>query len=59
MNTIDEGSIIKMVNSCERVLTQLMTASRLLGDASLATKCAEASVLIKRDIVFTPSLYLE
>lgn len=56
---IDEGTIVKMVNSVERICVQVKTAARNLEDAALAKKMEEASTLIKRDIIFTPSLYLE
>lgn len=56
---IDEGSIVKMVNSVERICVQVKTAARNLEDAALAKKMEEASTLIKRDIIFTPSLYLQ
>jgi len=56
---LDEGSIVKMVNSVERICQQLKTVARVLGDAELAKRMDEASTLIKRDIIFTPSLYLE
>jgi hypothetical protein len=34
-------------------------AARIMEDAALSKKMDEASILIKRDIIFTPSLYLE
>jgi antiviral helicase SKI2 len=48
-----------MVNSVERICQQLKTVARVLGDADLAKRMDDASTLIKRDIIFTPSLYLE
>jgi antiviral helicase SKI2 len=56
---IDEGTIVKMVNSVERICVQIKTAARNLEDGALAKKMEEATTLIKRDIIFTPSLYLE
>ena len=56
---IDEGSIVKMVNSVERICQQVKSAARILNDAQLAQRLEDASTLIKRDIIFTPSLYLE
>lgn len=56
---IDEGSIVKMVNSVERICQQVKSAARILNDAQLAQRMEDASTLIKRDIIFTPSLYLE
>lgn len=56
---IDEGTIVKMVNSVERICVQIKTAARNLEDGALAKKMEEAAALIKRDIIFTPSLYLE
>lgn len=56
---MDEGTIVKMVNSVERICVQIKTAARNLEDGALAKKMEEAATLIKRDIIFTPSLYLE
>jgi antiviral helicase SKI2 len=59
LNNIDEGIIIRMVNSVERVCQHVKSAARIIGDANLAQRMDQASTLIKRDIIFTPSLYLE
>lgn len=59
LNTIDEGTIVRKVQSVERICRQVKTAARIIGDATLAQRMDEAEVLIKRDIIFTPSLYLE
>jgi antiviral helicase SKI2 len=56
---IDEGSIVKMVNTVERLCQQFKLAARVMGDSKLSQRMEECSVLIKRDIIFTPSLYLE
>ncbi len=56
---LDEGVIVKMVNSVERLCQHIKSAARVMGDSKLAQRMEECSVLIKRDIIFAPSLYLE
>jgi antiviral helicase SKI2 len=56
---LDEGSIVKMVNTVERMCQHVKAAARVMSDSKLAQRMEEASLLIKRDIIFTPSLYLE
>ena len=48
-----------MIMSVERMCRSVRDAARVIGDAALATRMSEAQSLVKRDIIFTPSLYLE
>ncbi len=59
LNTIDEGGIVKSVQNVERLCRQVKCSARIIGDAVLATKMDEIQTLIKRDIIFSPSLYFE
>lgn len=42
----------------ETVLAEMVNAAKSYGDKSLETKFEEARILLKRDIVFSASLYL-
>ncbi|CDW89600.1 dead deah box helicase family protein [Stylonychia lemnae] len=56
---VDEGNIVKVVQNVARLLTHMKNAARVIGDGQLAQRMDNCAVLIKRDIIFTPSLYLE
>jgi ATP-dependent RNA helicase DOB1 len=53
-----EGSLIRALRRLEEVLQQLILAARAIGELDLEAKFQEASVRIRRDIVFAASLYL-
>ncbi|GMI01333.1 hypothetical protein TrLO_g1126 [Triparma laevis f. longispina] len=53
-----EGSIVRTLNRLDEVLREVQHVCRVTGDAKLHLKCEEASMLIKRDVCFSPSLYL-
>ena len=54
-----EGSIIRMLHRLEELMRQLMTAAKTIGDAELEDKCARGGAMLRRDIVFAASLYLD
>lgn len=54
-----EGSIIRMLHRLEELLRQLITSARAIGDAELEDKCTRGAALLRRDIVFAASLYLD
>jgi ATP-dependent RNA helicase DOB1 len=54
-----EGSIIRMLHRLEELMRQLMTASKAIGDSELEDKCARGGAMLRRDIVFAASLYLD
>ena len=56
---LDEGTIVRMVNCVERMCQHIKGAARIMGDSKLSQRMEECSLLIKRDIIFAPSLYLE
>ncbi len=53
-----EGSIIRNLKRLEELLRQLATAAGVIGNQDLVNIFGQAVFLIKRDIVFTNSLYL-
>uniref|UniRef100_T1ITC5 Helicase ATP-binding domain-containing protein n=1 Tax=Strigamia maritima TaxID=126957 RepID=T1ITC5_STRMM len=58
MTDVFEGSIIRCIRRLEELLRQMCQAAKAIGNAELENKFAEGIRLIKRDIVFTASLYL-
>ena len=56
---LDEGTIVRMVNCVERMCQHIKGAARVMGDSKLSQRMEDCSLLIKRDIIFAPSLYLE
>ncbi|KAI1715812.1 rRNA-processing arch domain-containing protein [Ditylenchus destructor] len=55
---IFEGSIIRCMRRLELVLNEMVNAAQSYGDKSLEEKFQKAIELLKRDIVFSASLYL-
>jgi ATP-dependent RNA helicase DOB1 len=53
-----EGSIIRVIRRLEELCRQLADAAKAIGDEGLEAKFKEASVKMRRDIVFAASLYL-
>lgn len=58
MTDVFEGSIIRVMRRLEELLRQLAQAAKAIGNTELEQKFASAISLIKRDIIFHPSLYL-
>jgi ATP-dependent RNA helicase DOB1 len=58
MTEIFEGSIIRAMRRLEELLRQLCSAANSIGNADLEAKFTEAIKRIKRDIIFSASLYL-
>lgn len=56
---LQEGTIVRAIVRAEELLRKLQDVARLLGKLPLREACMEAAHLIRRDIAFTPSLYLE
>ena len=52
-----EGSIVRCIVRLDEACRDVRNAARVIGDSALYKKAEEASVLIKRDIVFAASLY--
>eukprot|EP00887_Chlorella_sp_A99_P001342 scaffold14.g1342.t1 len=53
-----EGSLVRAIRRLEELLRQLVAALRGVGDADLAAKFEAGILKIRRDIIFTPSLFL-
>jgi ATP-dependent RNA helicase DOB1 len=53
-----QGSIVRAIRRLEELLRQLAAALRVVGDLELAEKFDGAIARIKRDIVFSASLFL-
>ncbi|MCP9263772.1 Superkiller viralicidic activity 2-like 2 [Dirofilaria immitis] len=53
-----EGSIIRCMRRLEELLREMVGASKAIGNGDLEARFEEARILLKRDIVFTASLYL-
>uniref|UniRef100_A0A914HBQ6 Superkiller viralicidic activity 2-like 2 n=1 Tax=Globodera rostochiensis TaxID=31243 RepID=A0A914HBQ6_GLORO len=55
---IFEGSIIRCMRRLEELLQEMVNAARSMGDRPLEQTFEQARSLLKRDIVFSASLYL-
>ena len=53
-----EGTIVRVIRRLEELCMQLSDAGKAVGDDSFATKFKEASIEMRRDIIFAASLYL-
>lgn len=58
MTDIFEGSIVRCMRRLEELLRQMVQASKTIGNTDLEDKFNQGIKLIKRDIVFSSSLYL-
>lgn len=54
---VQEGIIVRCIQQLNETLRDVKNAAHLIGDPILKQKMQEASDAIKRDIVFTASLY--
>ena len=54
-----EGSIIRAIRRLSELLDELMSAAKAVGHDELYVKLSEGAKLIRRDIVFAASLYIE
>jgi ATP-dependent RNA helicase DOB1 len=55
---IYEGTIIRAFRRLDELISQLIDASKKIGNADLKEKFEDAQRTLKRGIVFTASLYL-
>lgn len=58
LTDIKEGVIVRCIQQLHETLRDVKDAARIIGDPVLHSKMEEASLIIKRDIVFAASLYL-
>ena len=54
-----EGSIIRAIRRLSELLDEIMSAAKAIGNEELFSKLEEGAKLIRRDIVFAASLYIE
>uniref|UniRef100_A0A6T7WV57 ATP-dependent RNA helicase Ski2/MTR4 C-terminal domain-containing protein n=1 Tax=Pyramimonas obovata TaxID=1411642 RepID=A0A6T7WV57_9CHLO len=58
LTDVPEGSIVRTIVRLDEMCREVKDAARLMGDSTLFLKMQTASELIKRDIVFSASLYV-
>eukprot|EP01080_Neovahlkampfia_damariscottae_P012658 gene12658-6558_t len=58
LTNILEGSIVRSITQIDQACREVRNAARVIGDSKLYQKMEEASLMIKRDIVFAASLYV-
>ena len=59
MTIIKEGSIVRAITRIEYVCRELKNAAAIMGDGKLKDLIELSQERIKRDIIFTPSLYIQ
>uniref|UniRef100_A0A3P9KIP9 SKI2 homolog, superkiller viralicidic activity 2-like n=1 Tax=Oryzias latipes TaxID=8090 RepID=A0A3P9KIP9_ORYLA len=57
LTDIQEGTVVRCIQRLDEVLKEVRQAARIVGDSVLGSKMERASLAIRRDIVFTASLY--
>lgn len=55
---IQEGSFVRLILRLEECCNEMIVSAQAIGNSALEEKFKEAGMLIKRDVVFTPSLYI-
>lgn len=55
---VQEGSIVRTIVRLDEMCRDVRNAARIMGDSALYEKMEAASAAIKRDIVFSASLYV-
>lgn len=58
MTDVMEGTIVRVVTRLDETCREVMSAARLIGDPALYSKMEKAREMIRRDVVFTASLYM-
>jgi antiviral helicase SKI2 len=58
LTDVQEGSIVRTVTRLDEMTRDVRNAARIMGDSALFEKMERASAMIKRDIVFSASLYV-
>ncbi|KAH8278739.1 hypothetical protein KR018_008116 [Drosophila ironensis] len=59
LTEVQEGIIVRCIQQLDETLRDVKTAAIRIGNPGLQSKMEDASTAIKRDIVFTASLYTE
>lgn len=58
LTPILEGNVVRNITQIDQACREVRNAARVIGDTALFQKMEAASQKIKRDIVFTTSLWL-
>ncbi|EXJ78407.1 hypothetical protein A1O1_08807 [Capronia coronata CBS 617.96] len=58
LTDVMEGTIVRVVTRLDETCREVMSAARLIGDPGLYQKMEKAREMIRRDVVFTASLYM-
>jgi antiviral helicase SKI2 len=58
LTDVMEGTIVRVVTRLDETCREVMGAARLIGDPGLYAKMEKAREMIRRDVVFTASLYM-
>ncbi|KAG5518298.1 hypothetical protein PMAC_003094 [Pneumocystis sp. 'macacae'] len=53
-----EGSIVRVMTRLDQVLRECASAAHIIGDTSMYSKMEDCQEKIRRDIIFSPSLYV-
>lgn len=59
ITTVQEGIIVRCIQRLDEILKDVRAAARTIGNPELEAKTEKASQMIKRDIVFAASLYIQ
>lgn len=57
LTDVQEGTVVRCIQRLDEVLKEVRQAARIVGDSVLGSKMEKASLAVRRDIVFTASLY--
>lgn len=58
LTDIAEGNIVRAITHLDQLCREVKNAARVIGDSALYSKMERCEALIKRDIVFSASLYI-
>jgi antiviral helicase SKI2 len=58
LTDVPEGTIVRTITRLNETCRDVKIVARIIGDASLSQKMEDAMALIRRDIVFSASLYI-
>ena len=58
LTDVMEGTIVRVVTRLDETCREVMSAARIVGDPGLYAKMERAREMIRRDVVFTASLYM-
>ena len=58
LTDIMEGSIVRCIVRLDEICREFRNAARVCGNLDLFKQMEDASVLIKRDVIFAASLYV-